>query len=283
MSLVVQHIPYCLLGFATFALVLYELRQRGLRRRKKAILLRYPISQSTYLHILYKLRPSDIPDFLIAFFLVYTSVASFTNMFTLYYILILDGVTCFIAWLYFLKLQTDNDDFLISILIKKSYLFVGRMFISFGPLFMGFVVFACTAFSRYTNLFDSFHKSFISIFCVCYYNMVYEQYRTTERANPISSLFFTTLVMVFTICVYSGMLVSVFCSFMWNKREERLKEELLQSLKIECANCKARYNYAQGYKTAVKRSMRKPIDEDNPHLVRGEMIARKEYLEHKLY
>jgi hypothetical protein len=131
------------------------------------------INYYTYRYILYKFKPSDAPDFLIAFFLLYTSIASLTNMFTLHYILILDGVTCFISWLYFLKLQTERDDYHLSMLIKKSYILVGRLFVSFGPMFIGFVLFALTAFCRYTNLFDDFHKSFISLFCVCYYNMTY--------------------------------------------------------------------------------------------------------------
>lgn len=93
--------------------------------------------------------------------------------------LILDGVTCFIGWLYILKLNTENDDYHISFLIKKSYIFVGRLFVSFGPMFIGFCLFALTVFCRYSDLFVSFHKTFISIFCVCYYNMTYEEFRTT--------------------------------------------------------------------------------------------------------
>lgn len=157
------------------------------------------------------------------FFLIYSSFASLLDLYTVRYIVLLDGVTCFVSWLYILKLYTENDDYHISFLIKKSYIFVGRLFISFGPMFIGFCLFALTAFCRYTNLFVSFHKAFISLFCVCFYNMTYEEYRTTERTNPISSIFFTVLIMLFTICIYSGMLVSVFCSYMWNKRENKNK------------------------------------------------------------
>jgi hypothetical protein len=120
-----------------------------------------------------------LPDLLIAFFLIYSSLAGLINLFTVRYMLILDGVTCFIGWLYILKLNTENDDYHISFLIKKSYIFVGRLFVSFGPMFIGFCLFALTVFCRYSDLFVSFHKTFISIFCVCYYNMTYEEFRTT--------------------------------------------------------------------------------------------------------
>ena len=132
---------------------------------------------------------------------------------------LMDGVTCFVSWPYFLKLFTRDDDYHISFLIKKSYIFVGRLFVSFGPLFIGFCLFAMTLFCRYSEIFVSFHKTFISLFCVSYYNMTYEDFKTTEKAGPISAIFFTTFVLLFTASIYSGLLVSVFCSYVWNKRD----------------------------------------------------------------
>lgn len=122
----------------------------------------------------YRLGPSDIPDFIVIFFLFYSSFISFTNVFTPRFVLLLDGITCFVCWLYILKIYTENDDYHISFLIRKSYAYVGRLFVSFGPMFIGFCLFALTAFCRYSPLFTSFHKTLISIFCVCYYNMTYE-------------------------------------------------------------------------------------------------------------
>lgn len=201
------------------------------------------------------MSPADIPDILVILFLLLSSLASFISMYTPSTLLILDGVTCLVCWLYVLKLVTETKDYYISFLIRKSYIFVGRLFVSFGPLFIGFCMFALTVFCRYSTLFVSFHKTFISLFCVCYYNMTYEEFRTTERTNPISTVFFTTLVMLFTVCIYSGMLVSVFCSYMWNRRENKHKQELVDSLKVQCLSCNTKYNYSEGFKQSLKLSI----------------------------
>lgn len=158
---------------------MHDLIKRERKRKKKATARSNYLTFYTYRYLLYKFKPSDTPDFLVAFFLLYSSIASFTNMFTLRYILIIDGVTCFIAWLYILKLHTESDAYHVSFLIRKSYILVGRLFVSFGPLFIGVCLFALTVFCRYTSIFNDFHKTFIALFSVCYYNMTYEEFRTT--------------------------------------------------------------------------------------------------------
>lgn len=50
------------------------------------------------------LKLTDIPDGLVIFFLLFSSFASFVNLYTVRYILLIDGVTCLISWLYILKL-----------------------------------------------------------------------------------------------------------------------------------------------------------------------------------
>jgi hypothetical protein len=78
------------------------------------------------------------------------------------------------------------------------------------------------------------------------------------RANPISMIFFFSFVILFTICVYSGMLVSVFCSYVWNKRESKIKEDIVNNLKIQCSECNYKYKYVECLKLMKdpKRSLK---------------------------
>lgn len=78
------------------------------------------------------------------------------------------------------------------------------------------------------------------------------------RANPISMIFFFSFVILFTICVYSGMLVSVFCSYVWNKREVQVKQQIVDNLKIQCSECNYKYKYVDCLKLMKdpKRSLK---------------------------
>jgi hypothetical protein len=150
-----------------------------------------------------------------------------------------DGVGCLVAWLLVLKFLTKEDgeghDYHISFLIKKSYILVGRIFVSFGPIFIAFVLFAYIMFCREAWQFSSFRRTFLNLFYISYYNMTYESFIVTSRTNPISIIFFVSFVILFTMCVYSGMLVSVFCSYVWNKKESKVKEDIINNLKIQCS------------------------------------------------
>lgn len=39
------------------------------------------------------------------------------------------------------------------------------------------------------------------------------------------------------------MLVSVFCSYVWNKREDKIKQDIINNLKIQCSSCDYKYKY----------------------------------------
>jgi hypothetical protein len=121
---------------------------------------------------------------------------------------------------------------------------IGRLFASFGPLMMAFALFAYVVFSRYSGQFRTFWRTFLSLFYICYYNMTYESTIVTSRSNPISMIFFMTFVVVFTICIYSGMLVSVFCSYVWHKRELQIRSDIENNLRIQCSACDHKYKYS---------------------------------------
>lgn len=101
-----RHIIHFILGICTLMLIINDLRKREKVRKEKATNRSDYLNFYTYRYILYKFKAEDTPDFLVVFFLLYSSISSFTSMFTLHYILLLDGVTCFICWLYILKLYT---------------------------------------------------------------------------------------------------------------------------------------------------------------------------------
>jgi len=151
-------------------------------------------------------------------FLTTTSILSFSEVIGFELIFMLDGVTCCSAWLCAINFYTKDEDYKLSFLLTKSYLMIGRLFASFGPLLIAFSLFAYCVFCRYAGQFSSFWRTFMSLFYICYYNMTYESAIVTSRANPISLIFFVVFVLLFTICIYSGMLVSVFCSYVWGKR-----------------------------------------------------------------
>ena len=159
------------------------------------------------------------------------------------WVFILDGIQCLIAWLLILKFLQKEDDYHISFLIKKSYSFVGRLFVSFGPIFIAFTLFGYTLFCREAWQFSTFRRTFLTLFYISYYNATYESFVVTSRANPIAMIFFFSFVILFTICVYSGMLVSVFCSYVWNKRESKVKQDIVNNLKIQCSECNYKYKY----------------------------------------
>lgn len=143
---------------------------------------------------------------------------AFADTFNFEWIFILDGFTCFSAWICTIKFYTKDDDYKLSFLLTKSYLLILQLFASFLPLLIAFSLFAYSIFSRYSGQFSSFWRTFTSLFYICYYNMTYESAIVTSRSNPISMIFFIAFVILFTICIYSGMLVSVFCSYVWGKR-----------------------------------------------------------------
>jgi len=130
----------------------------------------------------------------------------------------MDGLTCCSAWLCAVYFYTKDEDYKLSFLLTKSYVMIVRLFASFGPLLIAFSLFGYCVFARYSGQFSSFWRTFLSLFYICYYNMTYESAIVTSRSNPISMIFFITFVLIFTICIYSGMLVSVFCSYVWSKR-----------------------------------------------------------------
>lgn len=56
-------------------------------------------------------------------------------------------------------------------------------------------------------------------------------------------IFFITFVLLFTICIYSSMLVSVFCSYVWGKREQQIQKDIVANLRIQCHSCDHKYKY----------------------------------------
>ena len=166
----------------------------------------------------------------------------------------LDGLTCLSAWLCILQFYTNHDDYRLSFLLGRSYGMIGRLFASFGPLLIAFSIFGYCVFSRYSGQFSSFWRTFTSLFYICYYNMTYESAIVTSRSNPISMIFFITFVLLFTICIYSSMLVSVFCSYVWAKREAQIKKDIVAHLKIQCASCDHKYKYTDRAKPKPKAS-----------------------------
>jgi len=50
------------------------------------------------------------------------------------------------------------------------------------------------------------------------------------------------------------MLVSVFCSYVWGKRELQIKADITNNLKIQCGSCDHKYKYTDRAKTNKKRS-----------------------------
>jgi hypothetical protein len=50
------------------------------------------------------------------------------------------------------------------------------------------------------------------------------------------------------------MLVSVFCSYVWGKREEQIKHDIVANLKIQCSSCDHKYRYADRMKMKPKVS-----------------------------
>lgn len=165
-----------------------------------------------------------------------------------------DGITCLSAWLCTVKFYLKDEDYNLSFLLGQSYSMIGRLFASFGPLLIAFSLFAYVVFSRYTGQFSSFWRTFLSLFYICYYNMTYESAMVTARSNPISLIFFMVFVLVFTICIYSGMLVSVFCSYVWRKRELQIRKDIEENLRIQCSACDHKYRYADSFKQNPKKS-----------------------------
>ena len=165
-----------------------------------------------------------------------------------------DGITCCCAWLCSIRFYLKDDDYNLSFLLGQSYAMIGRLFISFGPFLMAFSLFAYIVFSRYSGQFSSFWRTFLSLFYICYYNMTYESTMVTARSNPISLIFFIVFVLVFTICIYSGMLVSVFCSYVWHKRELVIRKDIEENLRIQCSSCDHKYKYAECKEIKPKKS-----------------------------
>jgi hypothetical protein len=181
-------------------------------------------------------------EFLLFAILFTSSVLSFMDI-NINTQLILDGVACLLSWFWLLEVIPQRGIYHVSMLLGKSYLLVGRLFISFLPLFIGFAVLAYCLFCRYAHQFSSFKQTLLSLFYICYYNMTYEEIIVTARADPISSIFFFVFVLLFTFCIYSSMLVSVFCSFAWDRREQEMQKDILNNLKIKCSNCDFIYKY----------------------------------------
>jgi hypothetical protein len=95
----------------------------------------------------------------------------------------------------------------------------------------------------------------------------------TVRADPISTIFFFIFILLFTFSVYSSMLVSIFCSFAWDRREEEMQRDILNNLKIKCSNCDFVYKYEE--KLVVKVvDERGRYDEDKGKKLRELYIRR---------
>ena len=150
--------------------------------------------------------------------LVGTAILAFSNQIPFETVFMFDGLTCLACWLCAVRFYLRSDDYNLTFLLGQSYAMIGWLFASFGPLMIAFAMFGYVVFSRYSAQFSSLWRTFLSLFYICYYNMTYESAMVTSRANPISLIFFIVFVLLFTICVYSGMLVSVFCSYVWRKR-----------------------------------------------------------------
>lgn len=106
--------------------------------------------------------------------LIIASVLSFDREVTLTTQLILDGLACLFSWLWLLKIIPQKGVYHVSMLLGKSYIIVGRLFISFMPLFIGFSILAYCIFCRYAHQFSSYKQTLLSLFYICYYNMTYE-------------------------------------------------------------------------------------------------------------
>lgn len=184
-----------------------------------------------------------------------TAILAFTQTIVFEVIFILDGVVCCSAWICAIKFQTRDDDYKLSFLLGKSYKMIGCIFASFGPILIAFSLFGYCSFSRYSSQFSSLHRTFMSIFYICYYNMTYESMIVTARSPVISMIFFITLVLLFTMCMYGGMLVSVFCSYVWSKREAKIKLDIVNNLKIQCSNCEHKYKYIDRIKANPKKTI----------------------------
>lgn len=87
--------------------------------------------------------------------------------------LIIDGLTCCLCWLWLPHVFPLTGRFNFAVILNKSYVLVGRLFIAFLPVFIGFSVMAYSIFARLTDKYFTFHRSVLQLFFVSYYNMTY--------------------------------------------------------------------------------------------------------------
>ena len=159
--------------------------------------------------------------------------------------LILDGVTCGLCWVWLPQVFPLTGRFNFTVLLGKSYLLIGRLFITFLPIFIGFSMLAYCMFSRLTDKYFTLKRSLLQLFYVSYYNMTYETFVTTERLSPLSSVFIFVFILLFTFTIYSSMLVTSFCAYAWDIREEQLIKDIKDNLVIQCSNCEYKFQYKE--------------------------------------
>lgn len=112
----------------------------------------------------------DIGVFIVLFFSTMYSIRT-TNNVTVN--LIIDGLCCTLSWLWLPHVFPMTGRFNFAVILKRSYLLIGRLFLAFLPIFIGFSVMAYTIFSKLTDKYSTFHRSILQLFYICYYNMTY--------------------------------------------------------------------------------------------------------------
>lgn len=87
--------------------------------------------------------------------------------------LIIDGLTCCLSWLWLPHVFPLTGRFNFSVILRQSYVLIGRLFLAFLPVFIGFSVMAYSIFARLTDKYFTFHRSILQLFYISYYNMTY--------------------------------------------------------------------------------------------------------------
>ena len=118
----------------------------------------------------------DIGMFIVLFLATFYSLKTTHNI-TIN--MIIDGLCCCLSWLWLPHVFPLTGRFNFAVILKKSYILIGRLFLAFLPIFIGFSIMAYTIFSRLTDKYSTFHKSILQLFFICYYNMTYETYVIT--------------------------------------------------------------------------------------------------------
>lgn len=142
---------------------------------------------------------------------------------------VLNGFSCWFAWLNLLRyLEYNKNIHLLTNVMKNSGPQIIRFMIGFLPIFFAYVFMGVCLFWRYTK-FETVNEAIITLFSIIMGDLVFVTFTEVIGVGILGEIYLFSFIIMFIICVHN-IFVSIICSKAQEKKEKKVAQRSTQQI-----------------------------------------------------